>query len=236
MKIRLWPLLALLISSAVLFPSAAVFGADKKKEEKESHYESGISPDGRTEITLLARPGKYGDVEIDLKFKEVKSGRVLGSFPFNGFSFARDSYKRFAFSPDDLECSWQSDGRCVALFYVMTRGASGTTLYTFHGNRWVSLELPDFYRQLRKFCREAGEEHVVIYDDAPAKGHERFIGWLPHHRFQLEAAYRNYEVPGQEAAKSFWLTFRVVKVAGKSKPEIVLKKIEFAPNAAHEAH
>jgi hypothetical protein len=206
-------------------------------ETFESRFDNGISPDGKTEVTVLSQPGGVQE-ELSLRITDVKSGRLLGSHPFDGFSFAlRDKPSGGGVFPRDAaSCSWRADGRCVALSYVMTRGFVGTTVYAPWGNRWIQIPLPNIFEQIVKAARAAGEKRVSVDEEPGGKGHESRVKWLPHHRFRLEAGYRGIWVPNEEAEQFFWVTLRVIEARGKSKPKIVLEKIEFVPNPVPASH
>lgn len=229
MTIRLWRFPSMLFLASCL---SLPVHAEDKSETFESHFNTGISPDGRTEITILSKPGQYKE-DLYLRFTNVKSGRLLGDHSFDGFSFALHDKPSGFLARDDIKCAWRSDSGSVAVSCVMTRGFVGTTIYSRSGKHWVPAAIPEFGKQLDKFCREAGEKRVVIWEEAPSKGHETFVKWLSHRRFRLEAGYWRLAVPDADAERIFWITFRLVDSVGKSKPKIVLEKIEFAPDPYH---
>ena len=121
----------------------------------------------------------------------------------------------------------------------MTRGFVGTTFYAPRGDQWVQLKLPEFYQQVLKISRAAGKKRVVVDENSPAKGHEGNLKWLPRGRFRLEAGYRaigKMDMPfGGDWEQLFWITFRVVDASGKSRPRILLEKVDFAPGSVYPA-
>ena len=228
MTIRIFLPLALLLLTT--FFSATADGEDKS-DTFESHFDSGVSPNGRTEITVLSKPGELEE-ELELRIMDVKSGRLLGGNSFADFaSFAVRSPKPSGvLARDDIQITWRSDSQCVALSYVMTRGFVGTTIYAAWGGLWVQMPLPDIEKQVRKFSRAAGRKRVVFTNGS--HGHESSPQWLPHNRLRLDASYGYIQRPNEDAEVGFWVTFRVINGTTKSKPRVVFENVEFEPGHA----
>lgn len=208
-------------------------GANGKKETV-GHFSRGISPDDRTEVTALARPDQEGGVDFKLRFQDVESGRVLGTFPFGWATFAQPSYENFAFTFDNDQCTWRSDSRYVALTYAMTRGFSGTTFYGLWHHRWVEIPLPETYKAAGKLGKEAGEKRVVF--GSSSHGYQHFWQWLPNNRFRLRTGYGDIQSATEEAYMEFWVTCRIIEGTLLSKPKVVLEKVEFAPEPVLDEH
>jgi len=224
MTIRPWRFLTFLVFATGLFPQGS-FGTMGARKKVEVHFAAGISPDGRKEITLVYERGEYDPEGGDLKIKDLGSGRVLGSYPYDGFGVTEDS-----FTP-----SWRSDSRHLALSYELSRGFITTLGFAPFGSRWIQMALPNIYKKTLKISRVAGKAHVTVDPYVGDKGHESRVEWLPRNRFRLEAGYRGIskvDLPG-DGEQLFWATFRVLDANGKSKPKVLLEKVEFAPLSAY---
>ena len=184
------------------------------------------SPDGRKDIVVVANDEDTGIAAGTAKIRDVKTGKVLGSFAWSGFGYGGGNPGAEAF-----EVLWRPDSRCFAIKWELTRGFGTCAVYAQSRGGWSQVSLPDFGKAGLKLARAAGEAHVAIEENWGGKGWENPSAWLPGNRLRVETAYRGIlplDVNG-EWYQIFWFTLEISNPSGKAKPRAILKDARLAP-------
>ncbi len=163
------------------------------------------------------------------KIRDVKTGRILGSFPWAGFGVRPDE--------EAFEVLWRPDSRAFAIKWELSRGFVVGATYLWSGLGWKEVKLPDFYVRSLRLARAIGPDHVFIDEDVGGKGWEVPLAWLPGNRLRIEAGYRSIAplyIDG-DWYQLFWFTLRLPKTATKPKLKAVIKDLRLAPRSAYRS-
>ena len=187
------------------------------------------SPDGRKDLVIVAADEDPGLAAGTAKIRDVKTGRILGSFPWQGFGVRPDE--------EAFEVLWRPDSRAFAIKWELTRGFVVCAAYLWSGLGWKEVKLPNFYARSLRLAHAVGPDHVFIDEDMGGKGHEIPLTWLPGNRLRIETGYRGIEALdiGDDWHQLFWFTLGIPKTATKPKLKAVIKELRLAPRSAYRS-
>ena len=187
------------------------------------------SPDGRRDFAIVENEEFTGVASGTAEIRDVKTGKILGSFPWNGFGVhpGEESFKVL----------WRPDSRCFAINWEETRGFVTCAVYAWSKGGWLPVKLPDFGARSLKLARAAGPSRVAIDETLGGKGHETAVAWLPGNRLRIDAGYREMwpvDVDG-EWAQRFWFTLAIVHSPGQAESRAILKDARLAPRSVYRS-
>ena len=197
----------------------------RASEGKELVIDGSRSPDGQLEISMV--PDTDGEVAAGIcKIREIKTGKLRGSFDWAGFGVLADS--------TSFNVLWRPDSRCFAISWELDRGYMTGTIYAPYRNKWVEIKYPEYLHEVLALYNKSVDGKNISSHDLSGKGCETPKAWLPNNELRIEITDRAFSKPGEgDSAYLFWATFRIVDGTIFSKPHAILKKVEFAPKSAY---
>ena len=185
------------------------------------------SPDGHKEIIIVPPDDDIGISSGTAKIRDVKTGKILGSFDWSGFGEHASS--------TSFQVLWSRDSRCFAINWELTRGFVTCAVYAQTSHGWHQIKLPDLGKLSSKKAKVAGENHVYVDENWGGKGHETALAWLPCHRLRIETGYRGItnQQEHRDWEQLYWFTFQIVGVRHTPHPRAELKSVEPASDAAY---
>ncbi len=162
------------------------------------------SPNGKAELWIKPPKEDEGVASGTAQIREVKTGKIVGTFEWSGFGVRADS--------DAFIVLWRADCKFFAIKYEQSRGWRSGAIYGLHnGGRWAEVKLPDteYDKAIKKLAGVS--EFYGKGCDAPEK-------WLPNGDLMLIFADRNVVYDHEDLFKEFEVTLRVTDQKGQSLP------------------
>ena len=214
----------LLFLTALLCVGCSVWAEDKKEEILLPNR---VSPDGTKEVVVVNFHDPDGNYETgSLSIRNAKDGKMITQRDFSSRGWG----------PDNMTILWRPDSKCFTIGSSISKGFMGFQAFAPHKGEWVSVEIPEFRKEVLNKARSAGKDRVVVDEDIGGKGCETPSAWLPNNCLRLDVACWGIWEAEVERYQGFWVTLQIIDSDGKSKPRAMLKSVELQPPWRSQPH